>query len=97
MEEEKIKFLKMKLANERDVVIGYYNVTKEQIRNMLSEILNKPVEKCYIRELDYEEICKAFGFFRALIKGARNGEGRRIPKSVTKFKRYGKQLRSKAY
>lgn len=90
MEEKKINFLRMKLHKERDVVIGYYDVTKQQIRYMLSDILNKPMEECHIKDLNYEEICKSFDFLRALIKGARNGEGRRIPKTVRKYKEYRK-------
>lgn len=95
MEEEKIYFLRMKLHNERDVILSYYNISKEQIRYMLSEVLNKPVEKCKIKYLNYDEICKSFDFFRTLIKGARNDGGKRVPKTIKNYKQYGKQLRNK--
>lgn len=90
---DRLNFLKLKLHNERDFVVGYYNITKEQVRYMFSDILKKPCKECHISKLNYEEICKCFEVLRALVLAARKGEGRRIPKTVTKPKKYGIQVR----
>lgn len=92
-QEQNINFLRLKLHNERDFICGYFNISKKQVRFMFSDLLQKPESQCHISSLNYEEICSCFDFIRHLTLGARNGEGRRLPKTITKFKQYGIQLK----
>ena len=92
-QDHNINFLRLKLHNERDFICGYFNITKQQVRFMISDLLDKPESQCHISKLNYEEICSCFEFIRHITLGARNGKGRRLPKTVTKFKQYGIQLR----
>lgn len=91
--ENKLNFLRLKLHNEKEFIRGYYKLSKQQIRYLFSDILHKPYNKCYLKDLNYEEICICFNVLRAMVLAARNGQGRRIPKTITKYKQYGEQIR----
>lgn len=91
--ESKLNFLRLKLHNERDFVMGYYNITKDQVRYIFSDILHKPYKECHLTDLNYKDLCTCFDVLRSLILAARKGAGRRIPKSINKYKQYGKQVR----
>lgn len=93
MENSDLNFIKLKLCNERDFICSYFNISKLQIRYMFADLLNKNERDCHIGKLNYTEICKCFEFIRHMTLGARLGEGRRIPKTITNFKQYGNQLR----
>lgn len=91
--ENKLNFLRLKLHNEREFIRGYYKLSKQQIRYLFSDILHKPYNKCYLKDLNYEEICICFNVLRAMVLATRKEQGRRIPKIITKYKQYGEQIR----
>ena len=65
--ENKLKFLRLKLRNEREFIRGYYKLSKQQIRYLFSDILHKPYNKCHLKDLNYDEICICFNVLRAMV------------------------------